>query len=61
MHVTILFVKLLTWHFDDMARNEVARDDVARDDMTRGDVAWDDMAFKIISKLVLINARNNFM
>ena len=57
MHVTILFVKLLTWHFDDMARNGVARDDVAREDMTRGDVACedmtlDDMSFKIISKLV---------
>ena len=55
MHVTILFVKLLTWHFDDMACNDVARDDVACEDMTRGDVACDDMAFddmtfKIISK-----------
>ena len=40
MQVTILFVKLLTWHFDDMTR-----DDVAREDLTRGEVACDDMAF----------------
>ena len=60
MHVTILFVKLLTWQFDDVARNDVARDDVARENMTRGDMACDDMAFNNI-KISLINAHNNFM
>ena len=49
MHVTILFVKLLTWHFDDMAGDGMARDDV---DVARDDMTFDDMTFKIISKLV---------
>ena len=42
MHVTILFVKLLTWHIDDMAH-----DDLARKDMTCGDVAFDDVALSV--------------
>ena len=52
MHVTILFVKLLTWHFDDMARDDVAREDMTRGDVACDDMAFDDMTFKIKSKSV---------